>query len=167
MRTLFLSLAGMALAIASVQAIPLPVGSPAPSLTALNQDGKPVNLGDIYAHGTTLVYFYPKSFTGGCTAEACSLRDAYTTLQTQGLQIIGVSRDGAPIQAKFQQQYHLPFTLIADTDGKVAAAFGVPSVVVSARESFLVKDGKIVWNSPHAQTKGSAEEVEKALASLK
>jgi peroxiredoxin Q/BCP len=114
----------------------------------------------------TLVYFYPKSFTGGCTAEACSLRDSYADLKSKGLEIIGVSRDGAPTQSKFQQKYNLPFMLIADTDGKVAAAFGVPSFVVSARESFLVKDGKIVWNSPHAQTKTAAAEVEKALASL-
>jgi peroxiredoxin Q/BCP len=155
----------------SLRADPLAVGAPAPDPTALDQNGKTVHFADVYAKGTTLVYFYPKAGTSGCTAEACSLRDSYSQLQGQGLQVIGVSRDGVDAQSKFQQQNKLPFTLIADPDGKVADAFGVPKLMgvlpLDARESFLVKDGKIVWNSPHAQTKGSADEVEKALASLK
>ena len=127
-----------------------------------------MNFADVYAKGTTLVYFYPKAFTGGCTAEACSLRDHYADLAGKGLQIIGVSRDDAATQLKFQQSNKLPFTLVADTDGKVGEAFGLDKITpVESRESFLIKDGKIVWNSPHAQTKGSADEVTKALASLK
>ena len=150
---------------------PLPVGSPAPDVTAVDQNGKAIHFASVYAKGTTLVYFYPKAGTSGCTAEACSLRDSYSQLRAQGLQIIGVSRDSVASQNQFQQQNKLPFTLIADPEGKVAAAFGVPKMLgilpVDARQSFLVKDGKIVWNSPSAQTKGSAEEVQKALASLK
>jgi len=131
-----------------------------------------VNFADIYAKGITLVYFYPKASTSGCTAEACSLRDSYTKLQQQGLQIIGVSRDTVAAQKQFQAQNGLPFTLVADRDGHVADAFGVPKMMggllpVDARQSFLVKNGKIVWNSLHAQTKGSAEEVQKALATIK
>jgi thioredoxin-dependent peroxiredoxin len=154
-----------------LRADPLPVGAPAPDLTAPDQNGKPVHFADVYARGVTLVYFYPKAGTSGCTAEACSLRDSYSDLRGQGLRIIGVSRDSVESQSDFQQKNHLPFTLIADPDGKVAAAFGVPKLAgilpLDARESFLVKSGKIVWNSPHAQTKGSADEVKKALASLK
>jgi peroxiredoxin Q/BCP len=150
---------------------PLPVDSPAPHITAVDQNGQTVRFADIYAKGTTLVYFYPKAGTSGCTAEACSLRDAYTDLQVKGLQIIGVSRDTVAAQNKFQQENHLQFTLIADPDGKVAEAFGVPKMggilPIDARQSFLVKDDKIVWNSPHAATKGAANEVQKALASLK
>jgi peroxiredoxin Q/BCP len=149
----------------------LPVGAPAPDVTATDQAGKPLHFADVYAKGTTLVYFYPKAFTGGCTAEACSLRDAYSKLESEGLQVIGVSRDTAETQAKFQTANHLPFTLVADTDGKVADAFKVAHMggvlPISARESFLIKDGKIAWSSPHAQTAKSAEEVETALASLK
>jgi peroxiredoxin Q/BCP len=167
MRSLSFAALALVVILLPLRAEPLPVGAPAPQITAMDQDGKPLNFADVYAKGTTLVYFYPKSFTGGCTAEACSIRDAYSTLRGEGLNVIGVSRDGAPTQAKFQQKYNLPFTLVADTDGSVAKAFGVPSLIFSARESFLVKDGKIVWNSPHAQTKTSAQEVEKALASLK
>ena len=167
MRTLSLVVTGLVLGSLSLQAAPLPVGSPAPQLTATDQTGQPLNFADVYAKGTTLVYFYPKAFTGGCTAEACSLRDNYASLNGTGLQIIGVSKDDAATQAKFKDTEKLPFTLVADTDGKVAEAFGVPHVLFESRESFLIKDGKVVWNSPHAQTKGSADEVTKALASLK
>jgi peroxiredoxin Q/BCP len=171
MRTLFFAAAGFVLTAISLHAAPLPVGSPAPQLTATGQDGKPLTFADVYAKGVTLVYFYPKAFTGGCTAEACSLRDHYADLAGKGLQIIGVSRDTVETQAKFKDQEHLPFTLIADSDGKVGDAFGVDKLggilPIEARESFLIKDGKIVWNSPHAQTAQSAQEVEAALAGLK
>lgn len=150
----------------------MPVGSPAPHVTAVDQKGQPLDFSTVYAKGTTLVYFYPKAGTAGCTAEACSIRDVYSKLQAQGVQVIGVSHDTSDAQSKFQTKNNLPFTLVADTEGKVAAAFGVPVIVkgpltIEARQSFLVKDDKIVWNSPHAQTAKSADEVEKALASLK
>ena len=156
----------------SVQAVPLAVGAPAPQISAPNQDGQPVQFTDIYAKGITLVYFYPKAGTPGCTAEACSLRDSYTSLHGKGLQIIGVSRDTSGAQKNFQDEYKLPFTLVADTDGKVAEAFGVPMMMkgivpFASRQSFIVKDGKIAWVSLKAQTKASASEVQKALDSLK
>ncbi len=155
----------------TAQADPIAVGTPAPDVTAPNQEGQPVHFPDIYAKGITLVYFYPKAGTSGCTAEACSLRDSYEKLQGQGLQIIGVSRDTVAEQKGFQAKYKLPFTLVADTDGSVAKAFGVPmiSIVVplAQRQSFIVKDGKVVWSSLHAKTDGSAAEVQAALDSLK
>jgi peroxiredoxin Q/BCP len=156
---------------AALPADPLAVGAPAPDLTSVDQNGAPVRFTDIYAKGITLVYFYPKAGTSGCTAEACSLRDAYDKLQAEGLQIIGVSRDTTAAQKDFQVKNKLPFTLVADTDGKVAAAFGVPMMMgvlpLASRQSFIVKDGKIAWNSLHAKTHGSAEEVQKALDDLK
>jgi len=136
----------------------------------VDQEGKAVQFAEVYAKGTTLVYFYPKAGTPGCTAEACSLRDAYDKLQARGLQIIGVSRDTTAAQKNFHEANRLPFTLVADPDGKVADAFGVPKLLglpLDARESFIVKDGKIAWTSLKAQTKGSAEEVQKALDDLK
>jgi peroxiredoxin Q/BCP len=170
-RTLILLLTGRSFLSPNMNAAPLAVGAPAPQVTAIDQDGKTIQFADIYAKGITLVYFYPKAGTSGCTAEACSLRDSYDKLQARGLQIIGVSRDGADAQKHFQDQNKLPFTLVADTDGKVAEAFGVPMMMgvlpLAARQSFIVKDGKIAWNSLKAKTKGSAEEVQKALDGLK
>jgi len=165
-------LTGFSLLAIPVSAAPLAVGAPAPQVSAIDQDGKLVPFADVYAKGITLVYFYPKAGTSGCTAEACSLRDSYDKLQARGLQIIGVSRDNAGAQKHFQEVNKLPFILVADTDGKVAEAFGVPMMMkgllpLASRQSFIVKDGKIAWTSLKAQTKGSAEEVQKALDGLK
>jgi thioredoxin-dependent peroxiredoxin len=146
------------------------VGAVAPAVTAPDQDGKPVTFGDVYATGITLVYFYPKAGTPGCTAQACSLRDAFATLHGRNLQILGVSRDTPEAQKKFREKNHIPFTLIADADGRVAGAFGVPGFMglpISSRQSFIIKDGKVVWASLHAKTAEHAAEVQAALDSLK
>src|SRR3954469_1456786 len=60
---------------------PLAVGAPAPKVTAIDQDGKTIDFAEYYKKGTTLVYFYPKANTGGCTKQACSIRDAWTKLK--------------------------------------------------------------------------------------
>ncbi|HET9523716.1 MAG TPA: peroxiredoxin [Terrimicrobiaceae bacterium] len=152
----------------SAKAEPLAVGSAAPVISATNQDGEPVDFAKVYAKGTTLVYFYPKAGTPGCTAQACSLRDSFTDLSEEGLQILGVSADKPESQKNFQQQNNLPFPLIADTDGKVAAAFGVPTTMgIAKRQSFLVSNGKIVWTSLQAKTAEHAQEVRSALRSIK
>ena len=148
---------------------PLALGDQLPSITALNQDAKAVSFDEIFSQGTTLVYFYPKADTPGCTAEACSLRDSWEALLDMAgkkIQILGVSKDKPESQKKFQQKYQLPFDLIADVDGKVAQAFGVPMIPiigVSQRQSFLIQEGKIIWSSLKAKTKEAAEEVQNAL----
>lgn len=152
------------------KAEPLKIGDPAPMVTALNQEASPVCFGDVYAKGITLVYFYPKAATPGCTKEACSLRDSYAGLAGNGIQILGVSRDQPAAQKAFRDAQHLPFDLIADTDGKVAEAFHVPMmpvVGVPMRQSFLIKNGTIAWLSLNAQTSGAATEVTEALKSLR
>ena len=73
----------------------LEVGSPAPDIAAPDQNGAEFRFADAYAKGPTLVFFYPKASTPGCTAQACSLRDAFENLKAENLQIIGVSRDTA------------------------------------------------------------------------
>ena len=143
------------------------IGAPAPELTAVDQDGNKVSFADSYKKGVTLVYFYPKADTPGCTKEACSLRDSIADLRARGLQILGVSEDKPEAQKKFQAKYNLPFTLIADSDGAVAKAFGVPTTMGFAkRQSFLVKDGKIVWQDLNASTSQQAADVSKALDQL-
>jgi thioredoxin-dependent peroxiredoxin len=151
----------------TAKAEPLAVGSTAPTITAKDQDGEPVSFADVYSKGTTLVYFYPKAGTAGCTAQACSLRDSFADLQGKGLQILGVSEDTVESQKKFKEENKLPFTLIADSDGKVAEAFGVPTTMgLAKRQSFIVKDGKIAWTSLQAKTKDHAQEVQAGLDSL-
>lgn len=160
-----LALVGM-----NLHADPLAVGAEAPDVTAPDENGKPVKLSDIYKSGDlTLVYFYPKAMTGGCTAQACSLRDAIVDLKDLGVTVVGVSHDTPAEQLAFKEKYKLPFTLIADSDGAVIKAFGVPTIIAGAakRQSFLVKDGKIVWRSLSAKTAEHAKEVKDAVASLK
>ena len=143
------------------------LGAPAPELTGVDQDGKSVSFADAYKKGVTLVYFYPKADTPGCTKEACSLRDSFASLRGRGLQILGVSEDKTDAQKKFRLKYQLPFTLIADSDGAVAKAFGVPTLGGFAkRQSFLVQNGKIVWADLKASTTQQAADVGKALDQL-
>lgn len=142
---------------------------PAPQAEAVDQHGKSLKLTDFYAQGLTLVYFYPKAGTPGCTAQACSLRDAYEDLTKAGVHVIGVSTDTVESQKKFTDKQKLPFTLLADPDGRVLKAFGVktiPIVGFSTRQAFLVKDGKVVWRDEKASTTEQAADVLKVLKEL-
>lgn len=142
------------------QAEPLAVGAPAPDISAVDQDGKTVNFKDVYAKGPTLVYFYPKADTGGCTKQGCSLRDSWSDLQAKGVQVLGVSIDPVEAQKKFSDKNKFPFRLIADAEGKVAAAFQVEMRgKVTARQSFLIKDGKVAWTMLKASTETHAKDV--------
>jgi peroxiredoxin Q/BCP len=145
---------------------PLAVGAAAPLVTAPTETGAPLALGEVYAANTyTLVYFYPKADTPGCTAQGCSLRDAFEELTEKGVAVIGVSTDKPEAQAKFKAKYNLPFTLLADHDKKVVEAFGVPTTMGFAkRQAYLIKDGKIIWADHSASTGQQAADVLKVLA---
>src|SRR3954469_24028998 len=124
LRTLLATIVSVASLSLLAQAAPLAVGAPAPDVSSVDQDGKAVNFKDVYAKGPTLVYFYPKADTPGCTKQGCSIRDSWADLKKAGIQVIGVSEDKVEAQKAFAEKYNLPHTLIADSDGKVAAAFG-------------------------------------------
>lgn len=147
----------------------LPVGSPMPDVQALDHNGAPLDLGAACRQGLVLVYFYPKADTPGCTAQACVLRDAFADLSEDGLTIFGVSLDSPKSQAAFRQRYQIPFTLVADTEGKVAAAFGVPTLLglAAKRQSFLLKDGVIVWRDVSASPRCHADDVREAIRNLR
>ena len=149
-----------------LRAEPLKVGDAAPEASSVDQDGRPVSLSKLYGGGWTLVYFYPKADTPGCTAEACSLRDAFAELTKKGVTVVGVSADKPAEQKAFKEKYHLPFTLLADSDKNVIRAFGVPATLgFASRQSFLIKDGRIVWRDLHASTKEQAADILKAIGS--
>ncbi|MFT3868962.1 MAG: peroxiredoxin [Nibricoccus sp.] len=149
------------------KAEPLAVGSAAPSITATTETGASLTLGDVYKKGFTLVYFYPKADTPGCTAQGCSLRDAYEELTKLGVTVIGVSTDSVEAQKAFKEKYHFPFTLIADTDKKVMHAFGQDGLMFASRQAFLIdKNGKVVWRDLKASTKQQAADAIDALKKL-
>ena len=143
------------------------IGDALPAVTAPDQDGKPVNLAEVGKTGYTLVYFYPKAMTPGCTAQACSLRDSYTELQEKGVKIFGVSLDTVETQKKFQDIVHLPFELLSDKDKQVTSAFGVPLIQNSfaTRQAYLFKDGKLVWLDTKASTDKQAQDLLTVLGS--
>ena len=124
------------------------VGQTAPDFTTTDQDGKPLHLADLKGH-SVVVYFYPKDETPGCTKEACSFRDAWTDLQKKGVIIIGVSTDTADSHKAFAKNHQLPFTLVSDPKGEIAAKYGVPIEKEGAdlymhRQSFVVApDGTV------------------------
>ena len=100
------------------------IGDRVPDLLGTDQEGKEVRMSD-YQGKKVALYFYPKDNTSGCTAEACSLRDGYETLQAKGYEIIGVSKDSAKSHQGFIQKQNLPFRLIADTETTLQQTFGV------------------------------------------
>lgn len=103
----------------------LKAGDKAPEFTAENQAGNSVSLARVLAEGKKVIlYFYPKDNTPGCTAEACSLRDGYSELLRRGFTVLGVSGDSAASHRKFIEKHQLPFTLLVDTDHKIAEAYG-------------------------------------------
>lgn len=99
------------------------VGQPAPAFVLADQNGKTHQLNE-YAGKWVVLYFYPKDDTPGCTKEACSFRDDLAQLDKLGAQVIGISVDNTDSHAKFAAKYHLPFPLLADSDGKVADSYG-------------------------------------------
>ena len=149
----------------NAKAAELDLGSPIPQVTSTDQNGKTVDLAKAGASDWTLVYFYPKADTPGCTKQACSLRDAFEDLTKKGVTVIGVSADTPKEQKAFQEKYHLPFTLIADSGKNVIRAFGVPTTMgFASRQSFLIKGGRIVWRDLHASTKQQAADILKAVS---
>lgn len=134
-------------------------GSPIPAITLPDETGTPVDPAVAGANGWTLVYFYPRADTPGCTKQACSLRDSYAELADHGVRIFGVSLDKVERQRKFREKHHLPFPLLADTQGRLAEAFGVPhSFGFTRRQAFLFKDGVLVWRDLAAATDRQAED---------
>lgn len=167
MKKLLLSLLSL-VPLAGAKANPLDIGAPAPVVEAVDQDGKRVDLSDLYEKGLVLVYFYPKADTPGCTAQSCSLRDEFAVLQERGVEVVGVSTDSVEAQKKFQQKYNLPFTLLADEDGRVVDAFGVPKLGnIASRQAFLIQDGRIIWRDLKASTARQAKDILGALDDLK
>jgi peroxiredoxin Q/BCP len=99
-------------------------GDTAPEFTSTTHDGTVVRSADLRGRWA-VVYFYPADDTPGCTAEACSFRDAYEDFTDVGAVVIGISGNDAASHAKFADKHRLPFALLSDGDGSLRTAFGV------------------------------------------
>ena len=114
----------------------LPVGAPAPDFEGRDGAGKIVRLSDVRGH-PAIVYFYPKDETPGCTHEACAFRDAFSRFEARKVTVFGVSHDGADSHEAFRAHYALPFPLVADEDGNVDRAYGVPTMLGMSKRVIL------------------------------
>lgn len=141
------------------------VGEKAPQFTLLDAEGDEVSLADEQGK-VTILYFYPKDDTPGCTKEACSFRDVNKEIQQQGAQILGVSADGVESHRKFAQKNNLNFPLLADEGAAVSEAYGVwgerkmgdRTFMGITRTTFAIdEDGKIakIWKVSDAENHGA------------
>ena len=123
-------------------------GDKAPLVEGKDQDGKTWKLADHVGKQVVLLYFYPKDDTPGCTKQACGLRDRMGDLKKEKVEVVGVSFDSSESHQKFIAKHNLNFPLLADTDGKIADAYGVrrePGKDIARRASFLIGlNGKII-----------------------
>ena len=145
-------------------------GDTAPLFTGQDQDGKTVKLKSFIGKKIVLLYFYPKDNTPGCTKEACGFRDRMSGLQTNNVEVIGVSFDTAENHKKFIADYNLNFRLLSDPDGKIVDAYGVQVVgrKMARRVSFLIGlDGKIVHVTDSGNPDLHFNEMNAAIAGLK
>ena len=101
----------------------LKIGDRMPYFEVHDQNGNTVNSMELLGR-KTIIYFYPKDNTSGCTAEACNLRDNYQAMLAKGYNVIGVSKDSSKSHKNFAEKYDLPFTLLADTSTEMIQAFG-------------------------------------------
>ena len=105
-------------------ATPLTDGEKAPDFSAETDKGETVALKD-FAGKHVVLYFYPKDDTPGCTVEACNFRDNMGRIESAGAVVLGISLDSVQSHQKFRDKFELPFTLLADSDHRIADAYGV------------------------------------------
>lgn len=131
----------------------LKIGDKMPHFEVLDQDGNTVVSDDFIGNGKkTVIYFYPKDNTSGCTAEACSFRDNYAALSAAGYNVVGVSKDSARSHNGFRARHELPFRLLADTDTRMLQDFGAwgekkmygKTVLGTLRRTFIFSEDGIL-----------------------
>jgi peroxiredoxin Q/BCP len=142
-------------------------GDQAPEVALPDETGTIHRLSD-QAGRWTILYFYPKDDTPGCTVEACEFRDSIETYEQRGADVWGISPQGATSKKAFREKFDLPFTLLADEAHEVAEAYGSwvekqnygKTYWGTARTTFLVDpEGRIVRTWPKVKPEGHAAEV--------
>lgn len=142
-------------------------GDQAPNFSGVDQENKTISLNDFKGKKVAL-YFYPKDSTPGCTVQACNLRDNYSSLLNEGIQVIGVSADTVTSHKNFASKQELPFPLIADTEKSIITAYGIwgPKKFMGRtydgihRTTFLIsEDQKILGIIDKPKTKDHAAEI--------
>ena len=147
----------------------LKIGDRMPDFEVVDQDGNTVRSQDLIGNGRkTIIYFYPKDNTSGCTAEACSFRDNYAALAAAGYNVIGVSKESAKSHTGFRAKYELPFRLLSDTSTAMLQSFGAwgekkmygKTVLGTLRRTFIFsEDGILERLIEKVDTKNAAGQI--------
>jgi peroxiredoxin Q/BCP len=166
----------------------LKVGDPAPEFEVQDDQDKTWSSKEHYGKKIIVVYFYPADMTGGCTKQACAFRDDLSKLSDAGVEVVGVSGDSVRNHQLFKKAHDLNFPLLADVDGKVAEAFGVPVVreeksvkatidgveetlvrkVTAKRWTFVIdRDGRIASKNTSVAAADDSKAVAEVVAKLK
>jgi len=144
------------------------VGDNAPGFSLKDQNGATVSLSDFHEKTWVVLYFYPKDNTTGCTAQACSFRDAYQDFKDAGAEVIGISSDSEEQHQGFADKYRLPFVLVADEGGRVRKDYGVPKSMgfLPGRVTYVIDPEGIVRHVFNSQLKVH-KHVDEALAVIR
>ena len=148
----------------------LQVGDNVPLFTTVDQDENSFISTDLKGK-KSILFFYPRANTPGCTAEACNLRDKYSLLKVKVYKLYGVSADNPKKQKNFQNKYELPYTLLADEDKSVINAFGVwgPKKFKGKeyegihRKTFVIQNNKILKIFEKVKTNDHYQQIQDAL----
>jgi len=145
----------------------LKIGDRMPEFEVVDQDGNKVSSKDLIGK-KTIIYFYPKDNTSGCTAEACNLRDNHEALIAKGYNVVGVSKDSVKSHKNFKEKYDLPFTLLSDTSTEMLQAFGAwgekkmygKTVMGTIRKTFIFDENGIITDIiENVDTKNHAAQI--------
>ncbi len=143
------------------------IGCMAPDFTLPDQNGEMHTLSS-YRGQKVILYFYPKDNTSGCTAQACGFRDRYPQIREKGAVVLGISKDSVASHKKFETNYTLPFTLLADPELEVIKAYGVwqeknmygKKTFGIVRTTYLIdEEGKVVKAMGKVKAKDNPEDM--------
>ncbi len=149
----------------------LKVGDQAPNFNLPNQSGEMVSLQDFAGKKIVVLYFYPKDFSSGCTAEACTFRDNFEVFKEAGAEVIGVSSQSVDSHKRFALANMLPFTLLSDENGKVRELYGATSAfgLMAGRVTYVIDKKGIIRHifSSQLNPKKHIEEALKIIKEIK
>jgi len=148
------------------------IGNPIPFFETKDQDGKTVKSTDLIGDKNLVLYFYPRNFTRGCTAQSCTFRDSIARFASLDARIVGVSGDSPEGHRKFISAHGLNFSLLADEDGSVRKAFGLKGILfglIPSRSTFVIdKSGVIRFSTTHlGQSEAHVAEAKAALEAMR
>jgi len=137
----------------------LKIGDIAPDFEAIDQNGKKLKISERKGN-VVVLYFYPKDFTPGCTAEACNFRDNFEEFTKRGIDVIGISVDSEGTHKKFAEKLGIPFILISDRTKEISKKYNVLGLTSAKRVTFIIdKDGRIAHIFEKVSPKEHAKEV--------